>query len=148
MTGAARVVTLDNGNPGPCPSCGVTVGIQHGGSCEGARCLSTGLKRLECKRYNPTHCGRDIWLGLVHELKANGREWDSEDQAWFTPPPPPHPNRGDCLSTLKGYVCMGDAPKYGNGFDERGASSMCFECQDLLVAWKAEQREIQKGMKK
>lgn len=144
----ARVVTDDNGNPGPCPACNVRVGVQHGGSCENARCLATGLKRLNCKRYSPEHCGRDMWLGLVHGLAARGREWDAEAKEWFTPPPPPHPNRGECLSTLKGRVCGGDAPKYGNGFDERGASPLCFECQELLKTWKAEQRELQKGNKK
>ena len=131
-----------------CPACGVAPGVQHGGSCENARCLATGLARLSCKRYNPAHCGRDIWEGEVHGLAPRGREWDAQTHEWFTPPPPPHRNRGECLSTLKGRVCGNDAPKYGDGFDERGASALCFECQDLLVAWKAEQRELQKGNKK
>lgn len=131
----------------PCPSCGAEFTRNHTASCEVAICLATGLQRLTCRRYSVDHCGVDQWPGEPPKPRPERGEWNAVTGEWEVPPPPRHPNAGECLSTLKGRVCGGDAPRYGNGFDHRGASPMCFDCQDLFKIWKREQRLLQTGQR-
>jgi hypothetical protein len=133
-----------------CPSCGAVFGANHTASCTIARCLSTGEDRLTCKRYNVDHCGVDQWGGEPPLPRPDGGTWNPKTGEWDVPPagpPPGHPNAGECLSNLKGHVCGGVSPRYGTGFDDRGASPLCFECQDLFKIWAQEQRLLQTGQR-
>lgn len=52
-----------------CPDCAVAVGEQHDSDCDVARCLATGMQRIQCdgrdERYPfAVHdCGFDAWTG-------------------------------------------------------------------------------------
>lgn len=44
-----------------CPDCQVQPGDPHHQNCDVARCLVTGMQRLQCRDYD---CGDDVWTGL------------------------------------------------------------------------------------
>jgi hypothetical protein len=45
-----------------CPDCGAVIDEPHRDGCDVARCLATGMQRLQCSE--DEHCGQDIWSGL------------------------------------------------------------------------------------
>jgi hypothetical protein len=57
-----------------CPDCGANVNATHQDGCDVARCLVTGMQRLQCDGlhdiegppgcFTPAVCGDDIWTGL------------------------------------------------------------------------------------
>lgn len=72
-----------------CGDCYVKPGEPHDDGCDVARCLVTGLQRLQCSGihfheavapgcYTPRDCGRDIWTG----------RWPGDDDAialgWYS----------------------------------------------------------------
>ena len=44
----------------PCPDCQAKVGTPHKHGCDTARCLRTGVQRLQC---GCGKCGEDVWTG-------------------------------------------------------------------------------------
>ena len=44
-----------------CPDCGAVIDEPHLAGCDVARCLATGMQRLQCSE--DEHCGQDIWSG-------------------------------------------------------------------------------------
>lgn len=49
-----------------CPDCGVQPGSGHREGCDVARCLNTGIQRLQC---DCGKCGDDIWTGFWPGVK-------------------------------------------------------------------------------
>lgn len=44
-----------------CHDCGVAPGTAHLDGCDTARCLNTGIQRLQC---DCGKCGDDVWTGM------------------------------------------------------------------------------------
>ncbi|EWC64551.1 hypothetical protein UO65_0158 [Actinokineospora spheciospongiae] len=68
-----------------CPDCAVPVGRPHIDRCDVARCLRTGLQRLDCEAAHD--CGTDTWTG-----RWPG-EADCERLGWMIGPDFPDLNR-------------------------------------------------------
>jgi len=49
-----------------CHDCGVKPGQPHKDGCDTARCLNTGMQRLQC---DCGKCGEDVWTGIWPGIK-------------------------------------------------------------------------------
>ena len=82
-----------------CPDCGAGIGQPHDDGCDVARCLVTGMQRLQCDGWHKEAalreavpgifedpvCGQDAWTGQwPGAAECDEYGW----YTWFRPPPP------------------------------------------------------------
>lgn len=75
-----------------CPDCAVSIGVDHAGGCDVARCVVTGRQRLACVlAEDPGHdCGADVWTGewpgVADALRLGFTTEDGPDLNRLAPP--------------------------------------------------------------
>jgi hypothetical protein len=102
-----------------CPDCGAVIDEPHRDGCDVARCLATGMQRIQCDGMHysqgppgcfiPVTCGQDIWSGLwPGEAECAEYGWHSyfraprpgEQYGEWVRCDPDHPDAGPDLNRL------------------------------------------------